>query len=186
MAPQQPHVGQPRHYEELGVPPTATTAEIRAAYVALARRHHPDRMNGSPAPEQARAAARMAAINAAWTVLSDPGRRAAYDARHDLSSSRSSAHVRDPGGAFRPLDDSDDVDPRLLDDTPTGAPTLPRALAFIPTGLAAVGAAFVVLGALLGLGGMLIGGFFVLACAGLAFLALPFAALISASRADRE
>lgn len=185
MAPQLPHRGEPRHYEELGVPPTATTAEIRAAYVALARRHHPDRMNGSPAPEQARAAARMAAVNAAWTVLSDPARRAAYDARLGVTEGGSSAHVRSPDATFRPLDDSDDIDPRLLDDTPSGAPTLPRALAFIPTGLAVVGVAFVILGALLGLGGLLIGGFFVLACAGLAFLALPFAALISASRADR-
>ncbi|HEU5085488.1 MAG TPA: J domain-containing protein [Acidimicrobiales bacterium] len=186
MAPQLPHRGEPRHYDELGVPPTATTAEIRAAYVALARRHHPDRMNGSPAPEQARAAARMAAVNAAWTVLSDPARRAAYDARLGVPDGGSSAHVRSPDTTFRPLDDSDDIDPRLLDDTPSGAPTLPRALAFIPTGLAVVGVAFVILGALLGLGGLLIGGFFVLACAGLAFLALPFAALISASRADRE
>lgn len=185
MGPQQPHRGEPRHYEELGVPPTATTAEIRAAYVALARRHHPDRMNGSPAPEQARAAARMAAVNAAWTVLSDPARRAAYDARNGEPGSGSSAHVRHPDATFRPLEDGDDLDPRLLDDTPSGAPTLPRALAFVPTGLSLVGVAFVVLGALLGLGGLLIGGFFVLACAGLAFLALPFAALISASRADR-
>lgn len=182
--PQRP--GEPRHYDELGVPPTATAAEIRAAYVALARRHHPDRVSVSAEPVRAEAAVRMAAINAAWTVLSDPQRRAAYDARHGVLASGPPSNVRDPDTTFRPLDDDDDIDPRLLDDTPSGAPTLPRALAFVPTGLAAAGTLLVLIGALLGLDGVLIGGFSVLACAGLAFLALPFAALISASRADRE
>jgi molecular chaperone DnaJ len=55
------------------VSPHATQAEIRAAYRALARRHHPDARGGRPSPE-------MAGINEAWTVLSDPGRRARYDA----------------------------------------------------------------------------------------------------------
>jgi hypothetical protein len=40
-------------------------------------------------------------------------------------------------------------------------------------------------GAFLGYGGLLIAGFFLLAVAGLSFLALPFVALINASRSDR-
>jgi len=175
----------PRHYEELGVPPTATPAEIRAAYVALAREHHPDRLGGRADVVRADSAARMARVNAAWTVLSDPGRRAAYDASHGVDG-RPGFDVRDPGTTFRPLEDDDDVDPRLLDDTPTGAPTLPRALAFLPAALASVGAGAVVLGALIGLGGLLIGGFFLLALSGLSFLALPFVALINASRSERR
>jgi len=39
----------------------------------LARQFHPDAHGGAPSPE-------MAEINAAWRVLSDPGRRAMYDA----------------------------------------------------------------------------------------------------------
>ncbi|MGK2950249.1 MAG: J domain-containing protein, partial [Acidimicrobiales bacterium] len=58
-------------YDELGVPRSAPLAEVRQAYVALARAHHPDRAGGD--------AARMQAINAAWAVLSDPQRRARYD-----------------------------------------------------------------------------------------------------------
>ena len=61
------------HYERLGVRPNASETEIRAAYRRLARRHHPDAQGGRPSPE-------MAAINEAWSVLSDPGRRAMYDA----------------------------------------------------------------------------------------------------------
>lgn len=176
--------GEPRHYEELGIAPTAAPAEIRAAYVALAREHHPDRLADRDAAEQAASAARMARINAAWTVLSDPGRRAAYDSRRGPGRSARSG-VRDPSGEWVALDDDDRIDPSLFDDTPTGAPTLPRFLAFVPVGLGALGLAGVVLGALLGLGGLLIAGFFVLAMSGLSFLALPFVAMVNASRAER-
>ena len=51
-------------YAVLNVPPTATKAEIRAAYRALARRWHPDRfMDG---PERDWANEKMAEINAAY------------------------------------------------------------------------------------------------------------------------
>lgn len=186
MASQHQPGGGPGLYDELGVAPTASPAEIRVAYVALARQHHPDRMGGRAPAERERAAARMARVNAAWTVLSDPAKRAAYDARNGLGVGAEAAwNVRDPGGAFVPFDDSDDIDPRLLDDTPTGAPAIPRALAFVPAVLAGAGVAAVVLGAVLGFSGLLIGGFFLLACAGLSFLALPFVALINASRSER-
>ncbi|MBU3689907.1 MAG: hypothetical protein B7C54_06905 [Acidimicrobiales bacterium mtb01] len=66
------------YYDILGVSPTATADEIRSAYRALARRHHPDAVAaaGGSAPP----GADMAAINRAWSVLGDPGRRAMYDA----------------------------------------------------------------------------------------------------------
>jgi hypothetical protein len=63
-------VATPNHYNVLGVPATATPAEVRAAYRAAARDHHPD-AGGDPA--------RMRAVNVAWAVLGDPVRRAAYD-----------------------------------------------------------------------------------------------------------
>jgi hypothetical protein len=58
------------HYDVLGVPASATQAEVRAAYRAAARDHHPD-AGGD--------AGRMRALNVAWAVLGDPVRRAAYD-----------------------------------------------------------------------------------------------------------
>jgi hypothetical protein len=48
-------------YEVLGVPPNATPDEIRRAYLALARRHHPDA--GGTADEMRR-------LNEAWAALS--------------------------------------------------------------------------------------------------------------------
>ena len=64
------------HYETLGVSSEASAAEIREAYLRLARQQHPDRLvPGSPVRLDS-----MAEINEAYRVLSDPGRRAVYDA----------------------------------------------------------------------------------------------------------
>ena len=61
------------HYQLLGVAPTASAEEIRAAYRRLARALHPDTHGGAED-------AAMASVNEAWHVLSDPARRAMYDA----------------------------------------------------------------------------------------------------------
>jgi len=72
------------HYEQLGIRPTASATEIRAAYRAAARRAHPDRHGDS-------SSARMASINEAYRVLSDPDRRNRYDAELRSSSASSSS-----------------------------------------------------------------------------------------------
>lgn len=59
-------------YDTLAVGPDASAAEIRAAYRRAARAHHPDTQGEA-------SAARMAEVNEAWRVLSDPGRRRTYD-----------------------------------------------------------------------------------------------------------
>jgi curved DNA-binding protein CbpA len=60
-------------YKTLQVDPEAEDEVIAAAYRRLARKYHPD---VAASPE---IAARMAAINAAWEVIGDPARRAAFD-----------------------------------------------------------------------------------------------------------
>lgn len=60
------------HYERLGVRPDADPSQIRDAYRRLARVHHPDARGGRISPE-------MSAINEAYRVLSDVGRRLDYD-----------------------------------------------------------------------------------------------------------
>lgn len=66
-------------YEVLGVAPTATPDEIRAAYRRLARRYHPDLHAGDGHGAEAEAEARMQAINAAYNTLSDPQLRHQHD-----------------------------------------------------------------------------------------------------------
>ena len=67
------------HYAVLQVSPDAEPEVITAAYRSLARLYHPDR-NRSPD-----AVHRMAQINIAYDVLSDPARRAAYDQSRQAS-----------------------------------------------------------------------------------------------------
>lgn len=68
---------EPDPYLVLGVARTATAAEIRAAYRALGAKYHPDRHQGNPLEELA--SAKMAEINRAYELLSEPARRAAFD-----------------------------------------------------------------------------------------------------------
>ena len=69
------------YYRILGVLDDAEDIVIKAAYRALAQRYHPDKWQGDPAE----ATRRMAEINAAYAVLSDTAKRAAYDAQRDKS-----------------------------------------------------------------------------------------------------
>ncbi|HEY6012354.1 MAG TPA: J domain-containing protein [Candidatus Limnocylindrales bacterium] len=75
-------------YEVLQVHRHAELDVIRAAYRALARKHHPD-FGGD--------GARMVAINDAWRVLSDREARAAYDAQLATSQARRSSDRMVPG-----------------------------------------------------------------------------------------
>jgi curved DNA-binding protein CbpA len=98
----------PTHYDILGVDVTATPEEVRTAYRLAARDHHPD-AGGD--------AGRMQEVNAAWHVLGDPVRRAAYD--RELG--------RPPplraNGAGEPEEDGTldvELDPDLFDTRPLG------------------------------------------------------------------
>lgn len=61
-------------YETLEVSPRASAAVIKAAYRCLAQCTHPDKNSGT-----AVASERLAQINYAYSVLSDPGKRRRYD-----------------------------------------------------------------------------------------------------------
>jgi curved DNA-binding protein len=80
------------YYQALGVSREATADEIKKAYRKLARKHHPDLSKESGAE------ARMKEVNEAYAVLSDPEKRAAYDAL---------ARGYQPGQEFRPPPDWD-------------------------------------------------------------------------------
>lgn len=63
-------------YEVLGVPVTATSAEIRQAYISQSLKFHPDRNFNVEAKKQ------FQQIAEAYFTLSDPERRNAYDREH--------------------------------------------------------------------------------------------------------
>src|SRR6516162_4135656 len=62
------------YYEILGVGRGEDQAGLKSAFRKLAMEHHPDRNGGCED-----AAARFKEINEAYSVLSDPQKRAAYD-----------------------------------------------------------------------------------------------------------
>jgi curved DNA-binding protein CbpA len=162
------------HYDVLGVAPSAPVAEVRRAYVALARQHHPDRPGGD--------AATMRAVNEAWTVLGDPGRRARYDrSLHPATSAPPAAPVTE-----RVRTDDEELLADLADDTPLGGRiVLPRWLSLLPVAVFAASVGTFVAGVMFSSPPALAVGFalFVLSCA--LFLAAPFVALLSSRRGNR-
>jgi curved DNA-binding protein len=88
------------YYESLGVPRTASDAEIKKAFRKLAREYHPDVAKNKKQAEE-----KFKEINEAYEVLGDPAKRKRYD---ELGPNWSSgAEFRPPpgwggaGGAFR-------------------------------------------------------------------------------------
>ncbi len=67
------------HYEVLGVAPNATPQQLRDAHRQMALVLHPDRHAQSSPAERRLAERRMIEVNVAWSVLSDPSSRIAYD-----------------------------------------------------------------------------------------------------------
>ena len=63
----------------LGASPNADAEELRRAFVAMARRFHPDRHIGAQPSVRREAEQRMRQITEAWAVLGDRERRRRYD-----------------------------------------------------------------------------------------------------------
>lgn len=76
-----PASASPNYYKRLGVSPSARPAEIERAFRRCAKETHPDRN-----PDDPQAAARFRRIREAYEILSDPERRAAYDAQRTAPS----------------------------------------------------------------------------------------------------
>ncbi|MBI2770891.1 MAG: DnaJ domain-containing protein [Burkholderiales bacterium] len=78
------------YYKILGLEKTATEQDVKKAFRKLARKYHPD------VSKEADAAARMAELNEANAVLSDPEKRAAYDELGRQPQARAGQEFRPP------------------------------------------------------------------------------------------
>src|ERR1700722_14980255 len=79
------------YYETLGVPRTASDADIKKSFRKLARQYHPD-----VAKDKKHAEEKFKEINEAYEVLSDPAKRKKYD---ELGANwKSGAEFRPPPG----------------------------------------------------------------------------------------
>jgi curved DNA-binding protein CbpA len=175
------------HYELLGLRPDASQDEIRAAYRALARRHHPDTQHGADPATADRSRHTMAALNAAWAVLGDPVRRQAYDAAlgRPGASVAGGAHARPMGASNRPSRDwqpfHEELDPEDLDDEPYGDPPPRRpsdSMVMTPVLLVAVAVALFFLSTMVGSPGLRTVSILLLPIAGVGFVAAPLFVMV--------
>ncbi|APR86506.1 Chaperone protein DnaJ [Minicystis rosea] len=82
----------PDPYNILGVDRSATQDEIKSAFRRLASQHHPDKNPGDTGAHQ-----RFKEINAAYQILSDPQKRAAFDRYGEAAMGGAAGG---PGGPF--------------------------------------------------------------------------------------
>ncbi|HET7676340.1 MAG TPA: J domain-containing protein [Candidatus Limnocylindrales bacterium] len=85
------------YYAILGVPRTASAAEIKKAYRKLARQYHPDVNKGDAAAEK-----RFKEVNEAHAVLGDAEKRKAYDTLGANWEAYQQAGAAGARGPFRP------------------------------------------------------------------------------------
>lgn len=78
-------------YEVLGLSKSATAAEVRAAYVRLAKERHPDRFRDPM--EKGRAETFFKDLTTAFNTLFNPGTRAEYDREHERPKPTNPAEI---------------------------------------------------------------------------------------------
>ena len=172
------------HYEVLGIRADSGDEEIRQAYLAAARRYHPDFHDHD---DRARAVAesRMRDVNLAWEELSDPARRAAYDAGRHGAATRPDPESRTDGAQWRPYDPGPDPGFDESHDRPITSGGIPNWLRLAPALAFAGGIVAIVLGGFTGLLPIVAAGLFSLVASLALFVLAPLVALTSSHRRSK-
>lgn len=170
------------HYDVLGASPDASAEELRAAYLAAARRCHPDTATGSEV--------QMRAVNAAWRVLGDPELREAYDltlpAPDGTGPTGPTRSTTRPDATWVPYDTTDDVDPRDLVDDRGDPRTAPGRLGLLPVVVGGVTLLVAVFGLLTGERAVFVAAAMLAVLTVVSFLALPLAVLARSVAVERD
>ena len=163
------------HYAVLGVAETATAAEIRSAYLRLARAHHPDFHEAGEESARDANEREMQRINQAWTILGDGAARAAYDQRRrSVAGPGSTARGPQPAQYdFVPYDDVEGTE-------------LPRWVQLTPALLLLAGIGSIILGAVIALSFLISLGVVAVVFGLLGFLAAPAMAVSRSRRTERR
>jgi hypothetical protein len=177
------------HYELLGVERDAPPAAIRRAYLAKARRVHPDFHVGADSRTRADAERQMRRLNEAWAVLGDHDRRRDYDG--DLRAQQRRAVRERPAGTpspdFVPYVDDDTDYSALLDEAgPGNGASIPRAAQLAPVMLLALAVFCLCAGLVSSFAPLLAIGVISFVLSGLAFVLTPALAVMRSLGSDRD
>ena len=181
------------HYEVLGVPVSASPADVRRAYLRAARVAHPDFHTDADAGTRSSAEERMRRVNQAWAVLGDDARRRAYD--QTLADGEHEARVaerraRPPGAPspeFVPYIDDDTDYAALLDEAgPGNGARVPRAVQLAPAALLGIALFALSAGLVASFGPLLALGAVCLVLSGVSFILTPALAVMRSLESDRD
>jgi curved DNA-binding protein CbpA len=177
------------HYDVLGVDPKSSAAEIRKAYLARARRVHPDFHTGDDAATRAEAEQQMRALNEAWSVLGDDDLRRVYD--KGLEDHHTEVRRTRPAGTPSPdfvpyIDDDTDYSALLDEAGPGNGATVPRAAQLAPIVLFGLSIFAFSAGLVTGLSAVYAVAVVSLVLSGLSFLLTPALAVMRSLESDRD
>ncbi|XP_056023030.1 chaperone protein DnaJ-like isoform X2 [Ostrea edulis] len=88
------------HYETLGLQKQASGKEIRAAYIQLCKKYHPDANPGDPQSQQ-----NFVQLQEAYSILTDPKKRADYDVQLNRNNFRTNRTEYTRSTGYRSEDD---------------------------------------------------------------------------------
>lgn len=177
------------HYEVLGVRADAGPDEIKRAYLALAREHHPDLHVESPASSRRASEQRMRDINAAWQVLGVESSRADYDRARSGVASPPATRIHRPSSEFTPyFDEDEDDDDSWRYEPDEGDPDTvpPRTLLIAPPALFVVGLVVLVVSLTTGIDELAAVGLACLVFSALLFVGAPVVAMFRSQMVEER